>query len=107
MDGVRVTDDGVLLDVWLKPNARKTALVGVRDGALHVQVQAPAIENKANQALIAFVAKRLGCPRSRVTLVRGGKSRRKTLLARDLDEATAAARLGAVEPRASKSGANS
>jgi uncharacterized protein len=93
MDGVRATDGGVLLDVWLKPNARKTAFIGFYDRALHVQVQAPAVENKANRALITFLALRLGCPRSRVTLVRGGKSRRKTLMARGVDQATAVARL--------------
>ena len=40
---------------------------------------APALENRANEALIAFVAERFGVARRDVTLLSGEKSREKRL----------------------------
>jgi uncharacterized protein (TIGR00251 family) len=47
--------------------------------ALKVSITAPATDGRANDALISFVAERLGVPRARVTLVTGAASRSKTL----------------------------
>ncbi len=44
---------------------------------LKIRVKAPPIEGRANEALIAFLAKRLGVPKSRVTLVAGDTARLK------------------------------
>lgn len=67
------------LDVWAQPGARKNELAGVRDGRLKIRLCAPAVENKANQALVLFVAALLGLKRSQVSLAAGQTSRRKTL----------------------------
>ncbi|MGC8873776.1 MAG: DUF167 domain-containing protein [Chloroflexia bacterium] len=65
--------------VWLKPQARRNRIVGVREGALHVQVAAPPVEGKANQALIALLAEILRVPEGQVILVAGERSRRKVV----------------------------
>lgn len=65
------------LHVRVIPNARRTEVSGRREGELVLRLNAPAIEGKANKAAVEFIAKHLGVPRSRVTLVAGEKSRHK------------------------------
>ena len=69
----------LLIDVHVVPRASRSAVVGVHDGCLKVTLDAPPVDGAANDALITLLAKRLGCPRRDVTLVRGQASRRKTL----------------------------
>ena len=66
-----------LLSVHVQPNARKTGVAGVHDGALKIRVAAPAVDDKANAALIAFLGQRLGLARSLIAIRRGTHSRRK------------------------------
>ena len=53
--------------------------MGERDGAVLIRIAAPPIDGKANQALIAFVAKTLGLPKGAVTILRGETSRNKVI----------------------------
>ena len=69
--------DGVLLQVSVMPNARRTQVDGLHDGALRVRLAAPPIEGRANAALVAWLARSLGVPRRDVELLRGDTSRRK------------------------------
>lgn len=54
---------------------------------LKVRVTAPPIEGRANDALIAFLAKRLKLPKSRLSLLAGDTSRLKQIEVEGLDEA--------------------
>ena len=72
--------DGVVLLVAAQPGARHTELVGLHDGALRVRLAAPALEGRANEELRAWLARQLGCTRSRLSVLRGDKSRRKQVL---------------------------
>ena len=45
--------------------------------ALKIRLAAPPVDGKANAALIAFVAERLGLPKASVRLISGQTSRRK------------------------------
>lgn len=60
---------------------------------LKVRVRARPIEGEANEALIRLLAKRLGVPRSDVSLPRGGQSRLKMIEVAGLDEADLPARI--------------
>jgi len=78
------TADGVRLQIRLTPRARANSIDGIvrtADGtpALKVSVTAPPAENRANDALIALLAKEWGLPRRDLTLVGGGKSRNKVV----------------------------
>ena len=53
--------------------------MGERDGAVLIRIAAPPVDGKANQALIAFVAKTLGLPKGAVTILRGETSRNKVI----------------------------
>jgi uncharacterized protein len=68
---------GVVIDVHAMPNANKTVVQGIHDGALHIRLKAPPVEGKANAALLKWLAAELEIPRSGIELLRGDKSRRK------------------------------
>ena len=70
------------LAVRVQPNAKSNEVVGwVADdrGAqvLRLRLRAPAIEGKANAALVEFLAEVLGLRPRQITLERGDKSRDK------------------------------
>jgi uncharacterized protein (TIGR00251 family) len=69
----------VLLHVRVQPRASRNALVVERDGRIRVALTAPPVEGAANEALRAFLAETFGVSRSAVTVVRGDKSREKTV----------------------------
>lgn len=94
---IRATSDGVTVAVRAQPGAKKTAIVGVYgEGAtaqLKIAVQAPPIEGRANEALIAFLAKTCGVPKSAVSVLSGELSRSKVFLLRGVTLAQAEAAL--------------
>lgn len=77
-----VTAHGVALRVHLQPRAAQDRVVGVHGEALKIALTAPAVENAANTALLAFLATLCQVARSSVCLLGGEKSREKRLLIR-------------------------
>jgi uncharacterized protein YggU (UPF0235/DUF167 family) len=61
------------------PGARRTGADGLYDGALRVRLVAPAVEGKANAALLAWLAGELDLPRRALRIERGGTARRKAV----------------------------
>jgi uncharacterized protein len=78
---LRQDADGVLIDIHLQPGARRNAVCGEHGGRLKIAIAAPPLEGRANDALIEWLAGRLGVPRRQVHLVAGQRSRDKTLRA--------------------------
>lgn len=72
-------DDGALLRVAVQPGARRTGADGLHDGDLRIRLVAPPVDGKANEALVAWLAGELRCPRRAVRVARGATSRRKGL----------------------------
>jgi uncharacterized protein (TIGR00251 family) len=68
-----------LLQLHVQPGAKITAIVGEHGGRLKLKIAAPPVDNKANAHLLAWLAVRLGVPKSAVRLVRGETSRQKTV----------------------------
>lgn len=91
-DWLRPCGDSVEIDIHVQPGASKSELAGLHGDALKVRLRARAVEGAANAALVEFLSERLGLSRSAVTIRRGEKSRRKTVLAA-LPLETARARL--------------
>lgn len=83
------------IEVRLRPRGHADELLGLVGGVLQAKVSAPPVEGKANKALCRLVAKRAGVAPSRVSVVRGEKSRDKVLLVEGVDEPTLMGRLGA------------
>ena len=79
---LRAQSDGVLLFVKLQPRASVNEIVP-QDGLvdeLRIRVTAPPVDAAANEALVRLLAGRLDCARSSIELVRGHKSRHKTVM---------------------------
>lgn len=90
---LRPAVDGVSLAVRAQPGAKQMAITGIYgDGAtaqLKIAVNAPALEGRANEALIKFLAKTFGIAKSAVRLNSGELSRSKVFLLRGLHLAEA------------------
>ncbi len=72
-----MTKAGIVV-VKVKPGSRKGPLVEVgADGGLTIYVREPAVDGRANEAVIRLLASYLQVPRSRVELVSGISSRVK------------------------------
>jgi uncharacterized protein len=84
---LRAAADGVTLAVRAQPGAKKTAIAGIYgEGAkaqLKIAVQAPPLEGRANEALIAFLAKTLACRKTRSTGFRRAVAQQSFLLRGD------------------------
>lgn len=81
---IRETAAGVTLAVRAQPGAKKTAITGIygegADAQLKIAVNAPPLEGRANEALIAFLADMFSLSRKNVELVSGELSRSKVFL---------------------------
>jgi uncharacterized protein (TIGR00251 family) len=70
-------DGAVSLLVRVTPRARQSQVMGIENGVLLVRLQAPPVEGRANEALCAFLAQRLGVRQSAVSIAHGERSRSK------------------------------
>jgi len=68
-----------ILRVHIVPNAKIDCVVGEHGGAVKIKLRAPAVEGKANAALIRFLAEQLKLPRQSIALERGHRSRDKLI----------------------------
>ncbi len=72
-------ENGWYLALVVQPGAKKSEITGIVEQRLRVRLSAPAVENKANKALLAFIAKKLGLRLSKVRLISGETSRQKRI----------------------------
>jgi hypothetical protein len=93
--------DGVVMGVscrvkvYVQPRASKTAVTGMHGDSIRIQLTAPPVDNAANEALVAFVADRLGIAKRCIRVVAGAASRRKVI---EIDGVPAAAAHAALLP---------
>jgi uncharacterized protein len=67
----------VIFAVHVQPRASKDEIAGEIAGALKIRLQAPALEGRANEALIEFLARLLKTPKGAVRILNGERSRIK------------------------------
>lgn len=90
---MKVSKEGVLVEVYVAPRAKRSQLTGLHGGYPKIALAAPPIEGRANEELIAFLRDLFGLPRSRIELVRGDTSKRKLLLLKGVSVEQARQRL--------------
>jgi uncharacterized protein (TIGR00251 family) len=73
------TSAGIVLSLYCQPGAKQTKIVGLHDGCLKISLQAPAIENRANEMLLIWLSKRLKVPQKQIQFLSGQNSRKKRL----------------------------
>ena len=77
MSWIKATKDGVVLTLHIQPGAKKTEIVGLHGEALKIRLAAPPVDGKANEALLEFLAEKVGARRTALELVSGQTSRTK------------------------------
>jgi uncharacterized protein (TIGR00251 family) len=65
--------------VRVQPRASRNEVAGVMDGALKIRLQAPAVEDRANEALRELLSELLKRPKSAVRILAGERSRTKRI----------------------------
>lgn len=65
--------------VRTQPASSKDQVVGLHDDAIKIKIAAPAVDGKANQHLIKFLAKKLSIPKRDIDITKGQTSRLKTI----------------------------
>ena len=76
---IQERDDAVIFSVRVRPRASKDEIAGEMGGALKVRLRAPAVEDRANEALVEFLAQLLKTPKSAVRILSGDRSRTKRI----------------------------
>lgn len=71
--------DDVLLDVIVVPKSSRTRILDIYDDRLKIQLTAPPVEGKANDALVRFLADEIGISKVQVEIVGGAANKRKTV----------------------------
>ncbi len=77
MLSIETKDGGVVFPVRVQPRASRDEISGAIEGSLKIRLRAPAVENRANEALCEFLASLLKRPKSAVRILGGEHSRTK------------------------------
>ena len=76
----RLTEKGLSLCVRVQPNAKKNGFAGLwNDTHLKISLRAPAVDGKANEALIDFLADFLNLKKNSIFIMTGQTSRCKII----------------------------
>jgi uncharacterized protein len=76
---IQERDGAVVVAVRVQPRSSRDEIAGELNGALKIRLQAPAVEDRANEALVEFLARLLKTPKSAVRILSGERSRSKRL----------------------------
>lgn len=95
--GVESRSGAVRFRVKVQARARREGIAGIHGGVLRLRVTAPALEGRANEAVVALLAEQLRVPKSSIKITAGERSPQKAIEVAGLDVATVLARLG-LEP---------
>jgi hypothetical protein len=76
---IQERNGAVVVAVRVQPRASRDEIAGEMNGALKIRLQAPAVEDRANEALVEFLARLLKTPKSAVRILSGERSRSKRL----------------------------
>ena len=72
-------DGAVIFSVRVQPRASKDEIAGEMGGAMKIRLRAPAVEDRANEALVEFLAGLLKTSRSAVSILSGERGRAKRI----------------------------
>lgn len=68
-----------LIQVKVKPNSKQQNITLEPDGSLTVQLKSSPVDGKANQELIALLAKQFQVPKSQISIKLGHTSKTKLI----------------------------
>ena len=83
---LQTREGAVILTIRVQPRASRDEIAGVMGGALKVRLRAPALEDRANEALCEYLAELLKTPKAAVRILSGHHSRSKRVEMRGVTE---------------------
>jgi hypothetical protein len=83
---LQAREGAVIFGVRVQPRASKDEIAGAIGGALKVRLRAPAVEDRANEALCEYLAELLKTPKAAVRILSGHHSRSKRVEVRGVTE---------------------
>jgi len=86
------------IEVQITANAGRNEIGGWHGGRLKIKVKAPAVEGKANEGLLRFLAEKLQVHRRDVGIERGETAKAKLIAVEGLEEGEVWGRLGVQKP---------
>ncbi len=89
-----MTESSATLSVRVLPRSPREEVAGLSEGAVRIRLTAPAVENRANEALVRFLSKALGVPRRQVELLVGERGRHKIVRIHGMSSEEVYRRLG-------------
>lgn len=83
-----ISKSGLLLDLHVQPNAKRSEWAGYHGDRLKIRLASPPVDGQANRELVRFLSRQLAVAKSAIDIVSGAASRRKRV-AIQTDEQTA------------------
>ena len=82
-DSLNITEtpDGIVFSVYVQPRSSRNEFCGICANELKLRLTSPPVEGSANKLCTEFLADVLGIAKSRVIILKGEKSRHKTIKA--------------------------
>lgn len=75
-----IKKDKLILQVFAKPNAKKSAYIEIKNDAIHISLHAKPQQGEANKELIRFLSEWLSIAKSHIEIVKGESSKYKTVV---------------------------
>ncbi len=69
----------MLISVRVTTGAKEVRVTKTGENSYEIRVDAKAVSGRANKRLLEILSEHLGIPKSRITIVRGAKSRDKVV----------------------------
>lgn len=76
---------GCTIDLYVSPRASKSRVIGLYGDRLKVQIAAPPVDGKANEAVVGLMAEWLQVPKSAVSILSGHTGKQKTIEVRNVE----------------------
>lgn len=70
----------MILELHVQPGASRTGFAGMHGERMKLRLAARAVDGKANEALVAFLAEHYNVPKRNVRIASGLKSRHKRVI---------------------------
>lgn len=78
-------DKSSILEITVCPKSSRNEIHLLEDGSVRVYLNAPPVDNRANEECMRLLSKALRLAKTRLSIRKGGKSRKKSVLIAGMD----------------------
>lgn len=77
---IRKKEKRIYLDIYAKPGSKREGIVLIEDDQIEIAIRSPAVDGKANSALIEYLVEILGISKNVISIDKGGLNRNKVIV---------------------------